>query len=166
MIGDCLIKQRNGLGDGGSCVQLALDKKELKMKKAISIVAIAILATYFALLNAAETTDTQRSVVNVKALMHRKLESSQSLLKGLAVEDYKLLGKQAQTLQLLSLDAGWNVVQTKEYARISDEFRDAAKKIGRASKEKNLDAAGLGYFQLTMSCIDCHRHVRAEAKRR
>ena len=27
-----------------------------------------------------------------------------------------------------------------------------------------LDAAGLGYFQLTMTCIDCHRHVRKQAK--
>ena len=94
------------------------------------------------------------------ALMQRKLESSQAVIKGLALEDYALLQKEAQQLQLLSLDAGWNVVQTREYARISDEFRDAAKKIGRAGKQKNLDAAGLGYFQLTMTCIDCHRHVR------
>ena len=135
------------------------------MKKIISIVAVGICVTYFALPNEAQVTDSSGSAINVKALMHRKLESSQSLLKGLALEDYALLSKEAQTLQLLSLDAGWNVVQTKEYARVSGEFRDAAKKIRKAGEDKNLDAAGLGYLQLTMTCIDCHRHVRAREKK-
>ena len=130
------------------------------MKRIITIVVVGTCATYLALPNIAQVTDSPRSVVNAKAMMHRKLESSQSLIKGLALEDYELLAKEAQMLQLFSLDAGWNVVQTKEYARISGEFRDAAKKIGRAARKKNLDAAGLGYFQLTMTCIDCHRHVR------
>ena len=139
------------------------------MKRIITILVAGICVSYVALPNSAQITDSTRltdsgrSVVNVKALMHRKLESSQSLIKGLALENYDLLSKEAQTLQLLSLDAGWNVVQTKEYARISGEFRDATKKIGNAAKAKNLDAAGLGYFQLTMTCIDCHRHVRKQA---
>ena len=135
------------------------------MKRIMMIVAVGIGVMHFARPNAAQITDLPRSPVNVKALMHRKLESSQSIIQGLALEDYELLAKEAQTLRLLSLDAGWNVVQTKEYSRISGEFRDAAKKIGKAGKDKNLDAAGLGYFQLTMTCIDCHRHVRAEAKK-
>ena len=98
--------------------------------------------------------------VNVQALMQRKLSSSQALVKGLALEDFKLLQREAQQLQLLNLDAGWNVVQTEDYARISRDFREAAKKIRKAGQDKNLDAAGLAYFQLTMTCIDCHRHVR------
>jgi hypothetical protein len=99
--------------------------------------------------------------------MQRKLGSAQALIKGLALDDFKLIESEAQQLQLLSLDAGWNVIQTEEYARISGEFREAAKKIRKAGNEKNLDAAGLGYFQLTMTCIDCHRHVRnVEATKR
>lgn len=133
------------------------------MKKRYIITVVAILGSCFALPNAAQIPDTPRSVVNVKALMHRKLVSSQSLIKSLALEDYDLLAKEAQTLQLLSLDASWNIVQTPEYMRSNAEFRDAAKKIRLAAKEKNLDAAGLGYFKLTMSCIDCHRHVRKAA---
>lgn len=131
------------------------------MKKLIAIVAVGFLASCLTLPNLAQTSPTDlRSPVNLRALMQQKLACSQSVIQGLALEDYELLEKEAQTLQLLSLDAGWNVVQTKEYARISGEFRQAAQKIGRAGKEKNLDAAGLGYFQLTMTCIDCHRHIR------
>lgn len=102
--------------------------------------------------------------VTVDALMQSKLASSQALLKGLALDDYELIQREAQRLQLLSLDTSWHTIQTQEYARISGEFREAAKKIRAAGEQKNLDAAGLGYFQLTMTCIDCHRHVRNVTK--
>jgi hypothetical protein len=109
-----------------------------------------------------ELIDTPR--VGVNALMQAKLQSAQSIIKGLALEDFELIQREAQRLELLSLDTDWNILQTNEYARISKEFREAAKKLKTAGDEKNLDAAGLGYFRLTMTCIDCHRHVRAVKK--
>ena len=131
------------------------------MRRLITFSVVVLSAAYLVLPNFAQTGDTDlRSPVNVRALMQQKLESAQSIMKGLALEDFELLEKEAQKLQLLSLDTGWNVIQTKEYARISREFRDAAKKIHQAGKDKNLDAAGIGHFQLTMTCIDCHRHLR------
>lgn len=134
------------------------------MKRTSLVVLLGVVAGWFAAPNAAQTQNTDlRSPVEFEALMQRKLDSAQSLIKGLALEDYKLMAREAQQLQLLSLDAGWNVLQTEDYARISTEFRQAARKVAKASKDKNLDAAGLGYFQLTMTCIDCHRHVRNRA---
>ena len=127
--------------------------------KASFLLVVVALCLLFINRGTTQTTDVQGRVA-IEALMQRKLESSQALIKGLALDDYKLIEREAQQLQLLSLDASWNVVQTKQYARFSDEFREAAQKIRKAGKEKNLDAAGLGYFQLTMTCIDCHRHVR------
>lgn len=137
------------------------------MKRLSIIALLGSIALYFAIPGVAQTQSTElRSPVNVHALMQRKLSSSQSLIKGLALEDYTLIEREAQQLQLLSLDAGWNVIQTKDYARISGEFREAAKKIRQAGKDKNLDAAGLGYFHLTMTCIDCHRHMRTNAAKK
>ena len=131
------------------------------MKRISIIVLPCVVAACLAISQPAQTQNTDLpSPVDFDALMQRKLHSAQSMIKGLALEDYKLIASEAQQLQLLSLDAGWNVLQTKDYARISGDFRQAAKKIQKAGKEKNLDAAGLGYFQLTMTCIDCHRHVR------
>ena len=137
------------------------------MKKLSIIALLGVIAACLTITSSALTQDPDlRSPVNFDALMQRKLHSAQSLIKGLALEDYELIAREAQQLQLLSLDAGWNVLQTDDYTRISGEFRQAAKKISKAGKEKNLDAAGIGYFQLTMTCIDCHRHVRnAEAKK-
>jgi hypothetical protein len=142
--------------------------KEKLMKRSGIAALLGITAICCAIPSLAQTDDTElRSRVSIEALMQRKLGSAQALIKGLALDDFKLIESEAQQLQLLSLDAGWNVIQTEEYARISGEFREAAKKIRKAGNEKNLDAAGLGYFQLPMTCIDCHRHVRnVEATKR
>lgn len=128
----------------------------------ISLLAAAVLCLAAWGLNGFGQTSPidETPPVNFDALMQRKLASSQELIKGLALDDFELIEREAQTLQLLSLDAGWNTIQTDEYARISVEFREAAKRLARAAEDKNLDAAGLGYFKLTMTCIDCHRHVR------
>ena len=132
------------------------------MRKLIIVVLVGLCVSYLVRPNAAQQLNIPPKVnTNVKSLMQRKLDSSQSLIKGLALDDFELLAKEAQTLRLLSLDAGWNVIQTKEYAQISGEFLEATKRISEASEKKNLDAAGLAYFRLTMTCIDCHRHVRS-----
>ena len=131
------------------------------MKRLLIAALFGVVVVYFACPSWAqiEKTDTGSSV-DLDALMNQKLLSAQSLLKGLALDDFESIKQESQRLQLLSLDAGWNTIQTADYARISNEFRESAKKIAKAGEEKNLDAAGLGYFQLTMTCIDCHRHVR------
>lgn len=134
------------------------------MKRNIALLALVGLLVYWSVPGTAQIknadVDSALGVVSVDALMQQKLRSSQALLKGLALDDYELIKREAQRLQLLSLDAGWHTIQTKDYARISGEFREAARQIYKAGEKKNLDSAGLGYFKLTMTCIDCHRHVR------
>ena len=103
--------------------------------------------------------------VSVEALMQQKLQSSQSLLKAMALEDYENIDRNTMKLHLLSREVGWNVIQSKDYIRISRDFRNAAEQMSKAAKKQNLDGVGLGYFKLTMSCIDCHRHVRATRRK-
>lgn len=95
-------------------------------------------------------------------IMQRKLESAQLALAGIAREDFAQVEKHAQLLSLLSREAGWNVIQTPEYIRLSNDFRGTAKQLQESAKEKNIDAVGLAYVKLTISCIDCHRHVKQE----
>lgn len=95
-----------------------------------------------------------------KDLMKLKLESAQLTLEGLALEDYEAIGQHGQRLHLISQETGWNVLQTKQYQLYSAEFRRTAMRIVNAAKRKNLDAASLAYVQLTLSCIECHKHVR------
>ena len=98
-------------------------------------------------------------------LMEKKLKSAQRVLAGVSREDLADVAKQARILMLLSQEAGWNVIQTGEYRRLSEDFRNTARQLEETAKDKNSDAVGLAYVKLSISCIDCHRHVRAERSR-
>ncbi len=93
--------------------------------------------------------------------MHQKLVLAQNVLEALATEDYKAIAKGGQEMSLLSRAAGWQVMQTREYRRYSMEFRQAADDLTKAGDQKKLDAAALSYVQITLTCVNCHKHVRA-----
>lgn len=101
----------------------------------------------------------------IDALMHRKLENAQAILEGLALEDLESVAKNARSLKLLSMESGWNVIQTEEYATHSQQFRQAADTIQAAATAKNLQRASDGYAQLTVRCIECHSYMRAHRSR-
>jgi hypothetical protein len=95
-----------------------------------------------------------------KEFMRAKLDHSQKLLEGLALEDFEAIAKNAQAMSLLSLAASWQVLQTPEYAQQSLEFRRTADALTEAARKKNLDGAALAYVELTMKCVNCHKYVR------
>lgn len=96
----------------------------------------------------------------VKDFMRVKLSQSQKVLEGLALEDFDMIAKNAQAMSLLSQESNWKVLQTAEYLRQSQDFQRTADAIRDAAKKKNLDGAALGYVELTMKCIQCHKYVR------
>ncbi|MCE9525414.1 MAG: hypothetical protein K8R36_05105 [Planctomycetales bacterium] len=97
---------------------------------------------------------------NVAVFMKAKLNHSQQVLKGLALEDFDLIAKNAQAMSLLCEDENWMVLQTPEYRERSTEFRRSVDTITEAAKKKNLEAAALGYVDATMKCVTCHKYVR------
>jgi len=95
-------------------------------------------------------------------LMQMKLERSKAVLEGLALEDFDKISANAQALRLLSLESGWNVLQTKEYATQSEDFRRTSKLISKAARDKDLGRATLGYVALTVRCVECHAYMREQ----
>ncbi|MBX9655695.1 hypothetical protein K2Y11_18930 [bacterium] len=100
----------------------------------------------------------------VRKFMRPKLDNAQKVLEGLALEDFEMVGKNANALLRLSEAAEWQVLPSPEYVRHSEEFQRVANELIRAANNKNLDSATLAYVQLTMNCVNCHKHVR-EARR-
>ena len=96
----------------------------------------------------------------LKTFMQLKLDHSKSVLEGLALEDHEEIAKNAQALSLLSLESTWNVISTQEYLQHSKDFRRAIKQITEAAHEKNIDRATLGYVDLTIRCVECHKYLR------
>ncbi|MGB0596380.1 MAG: hypothetical protein ACPGLY_06805 [Rubripirellula sp.] len=109
---------------------------------------------------AAEKSAENPKPTKVLPLMQLKLEKSKKILEGLALEDYDMIGKHARSLKLLSLEAGWDVIQTEEYATQSRDFRRTCDLIAKAAKEKEIGRAALGYVALTVRCVECHAYMR------
>ena len=92
--------------------------------------------------------------------MRAKLGHAQNVLEGLAVEDFDLIDRGANDLALASQASSWQVLQTADYARHSDEFRRSCNALRTAAKARNLDGAALAWMEVTMKCIQCHKYVR------
>jgi hypothetical protein len=97
---------------------------------------------------------------NVAPLMRRKLDRAKNILEGLTLEQFEMIAGNARSLRLLSMEAGWNVVQTEEYRKQSEDFRRACDSIENAAKGKDIHRAALAYVALTVRCVECHSYMR------
>lgn len=123
------------------------------------LIAVILSSATLAPRCAAEDKDTPLPI-ETRNFMRIKLMHSQKILEGLTTENFDLVTRHAQEMSLLSLESQWNVLRTEEYVNQSAEFRHAIERLVAAAKDKNLDAATLGYLDVTLKCIHCHRYVR------
>ncbi len=98
----------------------------------------------------------------LETFMRLKLDASSKILEGLCVEDAALVKEGADALSAMSKVEIWNVLIDPDYREYSREFRDNAAKVSKAAQEGDFDKAALGWFDVTMSCVECHDHVRNE----
>jgi len=113
-----------------------------------------------------QAEDDVKPKENVKTFMRLKLRHAQEVLEGLTVENYDQIAQGSQDISLLSLATQWQVLQTPEYVRRSHEFRHAAEAVTEAAKKRNLDGATLGYVNVMLKCVECHKYVRSERNAR
>jgi hypothetical protein len=124
----------------------------MKSKMFVSVGA-ALLAVLIALPSHGDDS-------KVQALMKRKLEQSQQVLAGIALNDFDKIAKHAEELIAVSKEAQWKVLKTPQYELYSNDFRRIAESLVKNAKDRNLDAATLSYVDLTLTCVKCHKHVR------
>lgn len=105
--------------------------------------------------------ETKPKVLDNTPFMMKKLDAAKNIVSGLALDDHEMIAKNATDLSLLSLESQWEVFQTDDYIRMSDEFRDSAIRLRDAAHDKNLDGATLAYFEVTLNCVRCHKYIRA-----
>jgi hypothetical protein len=127
-----------------------------------TIVAVLLSLTfaggYFA---TSQRSDAQQPGTGQRAtFMRLKLQPVKDILEAIALEDFDRISAAAERVHLLSLDESWMVMQTDEYRRQSDEFRRSVAVMSKAAKDKNIDGATLGYMQMTLNCVRCHRQLR------
>nr|WP_146580053.1 hypothetical protein [Neorhodopirellula pilleata] len=102
----------------------------------------------------------ERPASHLTPLMRMKLDRSKGILEGLTLEDFDMIVSNARALRLLSTEAGWNVIQTTEYAAQSRDFQRATDLIVEAAEGKDIHRAAMGYVALTVRCVECHSYMR------
>jgi hypothetical protein len=96
-------------------------------------------------------------------LMVLKLKESQSLLEGLALNDFTKVEKSAAELLRISKEAQFRkALSTAKYEYHANAFQRAAETVIEKAKAKNIDGATLAYLDMTMTCVRCHQHTREE----
>ena len=125
---------------------------------ALAFVAVPLLA-------AADEPDSRglKHQLSV-SLMQSKLEHSKNILEGLTREDFGAISKGAKAMRGLTALEGWFRADTPRYKAQLNAFWLANDALIQAADEKNVDAATLAYTQLTISCVNCHKQVRAATK--
>jgi hypothetical protein len=127
----------------------------MKSITTLAIAVCAVITAYYLPGPTARAADT-----GTQEVMKDKLGHSQEILKGITTENFDLILLNAQKLNRLSHATGWFTRQTPEYELFTNELRRHTDSLGKAAKNKNLDAATLAYVQMTMSCVACHKYMR------
>jgi hypothetical protein len=102
----------------------------------------------------------QRS--QIKEFMLRKLDLAKDMLEGLTTNNMDKVSQSAQGLSALSIESAWNVYTTEEYLDMSEDFRHSLSTIRNGAKSGNVDRATLGYINMTVQCVECHRFLKSK----
>ena len=97
----------------------------------------------------------------LRRFMQRKLGATNLVLEGLVTENFSQIAKGAKELNDISHAEQWRISNDVMYRQYSAEFQRKASQLQKMAGEKNLDGSALAYFDCTMSCIECHKWVRA-----
>jgi hypothetical protein len=93
--------------------------------------------------------------------MQKKLEYSQSVLRGLAEGDFEAIKMSSGQLRTLSKVEGFVRRKNPEYRAQLHTFERVCDEMGRYAERENLEGVNLAFNQLTMSCVTCHQLLRA-----
>ncbi len=97
--------------------------------------------------------------------MRIKLARSEGILEGLARADFDSIREHALAMKRFSRLERWARVKNEDYQDELRAFDQANRDLIRQADAKNLEGATLAFFQLTNSCVSCHRVVRDDVPR-
>lgn len=97
----------------------------------------------------------------LSTFMRMKLEASQKVLAGLALEDFELIQEGAEKLDEMSAAEKWRVTKDPLYREHSVDFQRLAQRLVKNGKDGKLEASALTWIEMTMQCIECHKWSRA-----
>lgn len=123
------------------------------MKSPLRLMMILALVVMSGLEVPAQTPATGR-------LMRLKLAHSQKILEAILTSDFTLLDRESAALAQTTKSPAWSVLYSPEYIRQSGAFLRAIDDLRDAAKGMDLEGAASSYMSLTLTCFQCHRHMK------
>lgn len=128
------------------------------------LIALAAVVLVLALLSCSPSGADEKKPPSEEASvwMQKKLEFSQKILAGLTEGDFEKIGKNAEAMNFLGFFEKYARAEMPEYKKQLTLFESANQELLRQAKAKNLEGVTLAYNQLTVSCVQCHKLIRAK----
>jgi len=125
------------------------------VRASIGIVLVGALLVGSVAAVPAQTPETGR-------LMRDKLTHSQKILEAIMTSDFASLQRESAAMVRVTELPAWSVLKNPEYLRQSAAFVRANQDLQDAAKARDLDAATLDYMTLTLTCFQCHKHIKGK----
>ena len=93
--------------------------------------------------------------------MAQKLAAAQRALEGVSREDFELIRETTTDMIELSRHEAWNQMASPRFVQDTMDFVAAAEFMHRMAETKDAEGISLGFMRLTMTCTNCHSHVRS-----
>jgi hypothetical protein len=99
----------------------------------------------------------------MEKFMTRKLAAAQRALEGVASDDHALIQKATAEMIELSRQAAWEQMASYRFVQDTTDFVAAAEFLSRMADAKDVEGTSLAFMRLTMTCTNCHNHVRTSS---
>lgn len=92
--------------------------------------------------------------------MRLKLMYSKNILEGLTTGDFEHINAAVKELRLVTDGAQWVAIDNDQYRKLTEEFKTATERLAESAETGNIEATAMRFYQMSTSCIDCHKHIR------
>jgi hypothetical protein len=92
--------------------------------------------------------------------MQEKLENSQAIFAAMAVADFEMIEESSERLSTVGSLEGFVRKGYPGYRTQLSTFQFAVNDIREQAAKKNIEGVALGFHQLTLSCVNCHKQLR------
>jgi hypothetical protein len=122
-------------------------------RTSIGLLLVSVMLAVSVATVPAQTAATRR-------VMRDKLTHAQKIMEAIMTSDFALLDRESAALVRATELPAWSILTSPEYLRQSAAFVRANQDLRDAAKARDLDAAALDYMALTLTCFQCHKHIK------
>jgi cytochrome c556 len=99
----------------------------------------------------------------MQKFMARKLVAAQKTLEAVAKDDFDQVRKSTSEMIELSRHEAWERMASPRFVQDTVDFVSAAEFLSRMAEAKDAEGTSLGFVRLTMTCTNCHQHMRTSS---